>query len=286
MKSFSNDAGNNEFSGDLNENLRMENELLHLKIKAELNVETQGIRHPDPEVENKFLKQILEFERKATGIQKQKVYNLLNKPAVKKLEEMDDEAVATALKQLILLLFENNIEVFWGDERDPRVKYRFITEEIFAHEMYDPSKDDFTARFDYERFHPNHEKKLQKIAKTFLTGWLQQDLSKSDHILSSRFMLPNRSTPGKNEVLARIKLVFDSYSVFAKGDYTITNTTLEMEKDKTGDTGFAHVDGHIKYTGILENGQTVLFDDKFTIFMAYKAEQWRIFFFKIPGFSL
>jgi len=103
------------------------------------------MRHADPKIENKFLKQILEFEHRTASVIKQKVYHLLGEPEVKKLEELDDETVGIAVKRLTLLLFENNIEVLWGDERDHWVKYRFITEEIFEHEMQDPRKEDYPA---------------------------------------------------------------------------------------------------------------------------------------------
>ena len=49
-------------SDDPEENLRMENELLRLKLQAELGADPHMINPVDPEIENIFLKNIFNFE--------------------------------------------------------------------------------------------------------------------------------------------------------------------------------------------------------------------------------
>jgi len=278
-----NDIPGNPLSDGQAESLRMENELLHLKIKAELGVETRNLRHPVPEIENKYLKQVLDFERKTAGAKKQKVYDLIGRPPFKKWDEMEDNDIETALGQLLKLLFKNNIEVLWRDLRDVRVKYRFVTEEIFEHEMHDASKDDFTAQFDYERFHPDHKKAMKKTAAGFLSAWFRQGFSENTSLLASRFMLPDRSTRTKKEVLARLRLIFDAYAFFANGEYEITNVTFKLKAGN--DSGLGHVDGAVKYTAVLESGETAVFDDVFSLLMAYEDERWEVFYLIFPGFS-
>ncbi len=254
---------------------------MHLKIKAELGVETRNLRHPVPEIENKYLKQVLDFERKTAGAKKQKVYDLIGRPPFKKWDEMDDNDIETALGQLLKLLFKNNIEVLWKDLRDVRVKYRFVTEEIFEHEMHDASKDDFTAQFDYERFHPDHKKAMKKTWGG--AAWFRQGFSENTSLLASRFMLPDRSTRTKKEVLARLRLIFDAYAFFANGEYEITNVTFKLKAGN--DSGLGHVDGAVKYTAVLESGETAVFDDVFSLLMAYEDERWEVFYLIFPGFS-
>ena len=47
---------------DPEENLRMENEILKLKLKAELGTEPHFMNNVPSEIENEFLKNVLAFE--------------------------------------------------------------------------------------------------------------------------------------------------------------------------------------------------------------------------------
>ena len=69
---------------DPQEALRLENELLTLKLIAELGAKSDSTADIPPEVENQFLKNILAFEQAtAQGSKQIPIYQLLGRPAFK-----------------------------------------------------------------------------------------------------------------------------------------------------------------------------------------------------------
>ena len=59
------------------------------------------------------------------------------------------------------LLAQKNIVVEFTKPRNARFKYRFITEELFEHEMDDVHVKGMFTHFTYEEFHPNHDYDLR-----------------------------------------------------------------------------------------------------------------------------
>jgi len=124
-------SSNNEHE----ENLRMENELLRLKLLAELGGQSHSFGGIDPEIENQFLKQVLAFERGHANTKPTTVYDKLGKPDFKKATDLIDELITPALQEIVALLLKSNIEVDFIAEYDDRIKYAFITDELFDHEV-------------------------------------------------------------------------------------------------------------------------------------------------------
>ena len=59
------------------ENLRMENELLRLKFKAEFGGDSHSTGNLDPAIENEFLKQVMAFEQGYANTKRIKIFDLL-----------------------------------------------------------------------------------------------------------------------------------------------------------------------------------------------------------------
>ncbi len=79
--------GEGEFSSDPQENLRIENEILRLRVKAELGGAYEGSEDLPPEVENEFLKSILSFEHAYANSKKVKIAALIGNPILAKAQE-------------------------------------------------------------------------------------------------------------------------------------------------------------------------------------------------------
>ena len=67
-------------SYDPNENKRMENELLQLKLKAELGVEAHISANTPASIENIFLKNMLAFEAGLAEAEEIRIFELIGKP--------------------------------------------------------------------------------------------------------------------------------------------------------------------------------------------------------------
>mgnify|MGYP006170739281 CR=1 FL=1 len=110
------------------EKLRMENELLKLKMQAELGEQFHQENDIPADMENMFLKNMLAFHQSIENTVTIKVFEKLGKPAIKKAADLNDEQLTEALKDLEALLAANQMEVDYLSTYDDRTKYIFLTE--------------------------------------------------------------------------------------------------------------------------------------------------------------
>ena len=266
-------------SDDPEENLRMENELLRLKLKAELGGDSHSVSNLDPEIENQFLKNVLAFEHNFANSKPARVYELAGKPDFKKSDDLDDEELEQALDEITDLLSEKNIEVYFGDGYDSRTKYHFITEELFEHETTFAPLPGMTTCFDYEEFHPNHKKDLENRAIKFLSAWLEKDLQACGWELAHHAILPDHKILSKAEVLTQIERIFASSTAFTDEKHAIFDIGFDL------DAGMGHAEGGLRYTVVLENGEAIPIGGAFKLYFSFEHEYWSIVYMVLPGFK-
>ena len=281
MNNNNDDISNQPLSDDPEENLRMENELLRLKLQAELGGQSHSSGNLPPEIENEFLKNIFAFEQSYANAKRVKIYDLVGKPEFKKAEDLDDDSIEEALSVVTGLLSAKNIEVYFGEGYDTRTKYHFITEELFEHEADDFMVPGMTMNFDYEEFHPNHKKDIENRALEFLTEWFKQGFGENSWELANDFILPDRRILSKADIIAQLKNIFNNYRTFTNEDYIINEIKFELMDY----TGLGHAEGVVKYDAVLENGETVVLKGPFKLYLSYENGWWSIFHIVFPGFK-
>ena len=114
--------GNEEkFSDDPEENLRIENEILKLKMQAESGAYFSENTNADlpPEIENEFLRQIQHFEEAWKDVKYTKVYDIAGKPYFKKAYELLPDEIEKELQALFELLDKHNINLHVQGEYEP-----------------------------------------------------------------------------------------------------------------------------------------------------------------------
>ncbi len=109
-------SGNDPF-----EDLRKENELLKLKLTAETGAHFGAVSNLDPVIENEFLKNVIEFEKKFVRAGRKTVYEILGKPAYLKTGEIADKFLASELARINKILMAHNIVVDFLAEYPDRV---------------------------------------------------------------------------------------------------------------------------------------------------------------------
>jgi hypothetical protein len=276
-----NDTPDLPLSDDPEENLRMENELMKLKLQAELGAKSFSASKIDPEIENAFLKNVMAFEQNWASAKPAKVYDLLGKPDFKHSGELGDDELETALVQLTDLMSEKHVEVYFDDEVDSRTRYQFITEELFDHESTFIPMEGMTTCFDYEEFHPNHKKDIESRAEEFISQWFKRTLDEKSWELAPEFILPDRKILPRAEVVAQIKQIFDAYTGFKDGEFKILDVGFQLEEY----SGLGHAEGVVKYEAGLENGESVRIGGGFKLYMALESGWWSIFHIIFPGFA-
>ncbi len=283
MANNTGDMADLPLSDDPEENLRIENELLRLKLKAELGAESHSSGKLDPGIENEFLKNIMAFEQNWANAKPAKVYDLLGKPDFKKADDLNGDELEQELEKITDLLFEKDMQVYFGDEEDydSRTKYHFITEELFDHETTFAPMPGMTTHFDYEEFHPNHKKDIERRAEEFLSGWFKRSLGENSWELADQFILPDRKILSKADVAAQMRRIFDAYTAFTDEKYKIIESGFKLD----GYTGLGHAEGAVKYDAILENGESIRIGGPFKLYMTLESGWWSIFHIVFPGFE-
>ena len=248
--------GDSQLSDDPEENLRMENELLRLKLKAELGADSHSDSKIDPGIENMFLKNVLAFEHNFAKSKPAKVYDLIGKPKFIKSAELNDDALEKALDEITDLLSDNYMEVYFGedDEYDSRTKYLFITEELFEHETTFPPMPGMTTHFDYEEFHPNHRKDIENRTKEFMENWFKRSFTDHSWELANHFILPDKTILSKAVILDQFKKIFDAYTAFTDEKFEIFDIGFQLDENM----GIGHSEGGVGYRAVLENGEIII----------------------------
>lgn len=270
-------------ANDAKEKLRLENEILRLKLKAECGSDFFHQSNLPPEVEHHLLKNVLAFEEKYANSKLISVFDFMGQPVFRKADEIADYELEEVLKQLTALLAARNITVDFGRLEDARIKYAFITEELFRQQINDIRLPGMFLHFLYEEFYPDHEADIRRRTIEFLSDWFERTTGKFSWELSDTFILPTGKTLSKAELLTKFRQVFESYIAFRDCRYCINDVRFELHED--GCSGLGHVDGAVKYTAVLENGELAYIEGVFKLFLTMEHNCWRIFYFVLPGFK-
>lgn len=181
------------------EDLHMENQLMKLQLENILggqimNGSNEGI---PAEIENLFLKNIIEFEKQVTTSTKVTVNDLLKNPKFKAADSLNEKQLKSELKKINLLLNKKFIQLDFLDNYSDLVKYKFITEELINQETQTLNIPGMITHFIYEEFHPNHEFDVKNKIKHFIYTMLDEeelDSSNFKYTCSDEILLNKQST--------------------------------------------------------------------------------------------
>jgi hypothetical protein len=152
------------------EDLHMENQLMKLQIEDFLGGQIMGGDNVElpAEIENLFLKNIIEFEKQSKNTQKIKIVELLGKHTFKPASELNPKQLKSALAKAIALLGKNQIHLDFLSEYSDEIKYKFIAEELIHEEAQMMNMPGMIMHFIYEEFHPNIDFDISYRIKHFL----------------------------------------------------------------------------------------------------------------------
>ncbi len=277
------DLYDGQFSPDPEENLRIENELLKLKLQAERGAIFSESRESLPaEVEAAFLKNIELFESAHEQAKESTVYEFIGKPAWKKKEELDPKALEDALAEMMEIMETRNIILEVMGEYPPAVIYEFITGEFFRQTFIPINVPGFMHCFTYEEFHPNHTLSIEMTANEFLGNWLRKEFSEYALEMAGPFITAAGRQLTEIEVKTKLNNCLDSYRSFSNS--RINDMATSFEWNDAENKGLGHAEGMISYDAILENGETVHISGSFKLYMICEFDYWQIFYFEMPGF--
>jgi len=284
MDNQHNNLRDEPFSTDPEENLRMENEFLKLKLQAE-----RGAVFPDntesipAEVEAAFLKHIELFEAAHEQAKETTVYELIGKPDWKQAGELGPAALEEALTGFLKRMEAKNIFLDVMGEYPPAVLYQFITHEFFWQTVMPVNIPGFMQCFIYEEFHPNHTLDIERTAKEFLDHWFRKEFNEYSIELAPQFITAAGRLFTREEVMARIADCLASYPSFS--NRMITSTDSGFEWNAAENKGLGYAEGVISYDATLESGATVHLKGPYKFYMSCEYGVWQIYYFVFPGFA-
>ena len=268
-------------SYDPDENKRMENELLHLKLKAELGVEAHISENTPPSIENIFLKNMLAFEAGLAEAEQIRIFELIAEPDFIPEAKLDDLSLEAAYNKLMDLMNRKQIALDFLGSYDCRMKYKFITEELFEEKVMNMALPGMIMHFIYEEFHPNHKLDIEEKAEKFISSWFRQEKEHLSFSLADELILPDGRIWNKARVMDKLAKIFDSYPHFKNSRYIIADVNFELQED----VGMAYAEGIMKYTAFTEDQDKIQLEGPFKLYFTLEYEWWSVYYFVLPGFE-
>lgn len=144
------------------ERLKAENDFLKMKMMLEHGAQFEKTENGNllpADVENQFLRNIMEFEKQFGERKVTTVYDKLGKPTqFKPLNEIADDVIYNAWKELLGYMQEHGVDLSVSSPKvTAKELYRFTTEELFAHEIDDIHIPGMISGFIYDEFYPDYE---------------------------------------------------------------------------------------------------------------------------------
>jgi hypothetical protein len=284
--------GDENFSDDPEENLRIENEILKLKMQAERDAVFGGNEDLPAEVEAEFLKNVQMFEDSFDKAREVTVYECIGKPSFKKIDELKPEEAEKDLKKIMELMQSKNIILDMQGQYELSVIYKFITEELFQEQIREVNFPGYVHRFIYEEFYPNHDIEIGNTAQVFLNHWFEKGFDEDSTEFSSQLVTAEGGIFSREEVIAKLCNCLNSYHSFSNIKFKGSETSFEWndeEKKARPDgpvgRGMGHAEGIFSYDADIESGETIHIEGPFKLYMINETGWWQIFYFVFPGFG-
>jgi hypothetical protein len=251
----------NHENDDDPEKLRMEIELKKMKLMLEQGAifsEPSGSKTIDPFIENEFLNNVMAFEENYRKAERILLYDFIKRPDFIKVEAIPESQISQELDRIMNILNKNGIQLDTICDVEEREIYRFVTEELFTHEMDNMRIPGMMSCFIYEEFHPNHEHDIRNHS----TDGIKSFLNKKTDFYTTYFT----KEAEEDTLLLNFRNAFKSFSL---KHFEITQLTFDEEK--------AFVRFDIDFTGRIDGGfEKQHFTGKGSVELVYRWDYWCI----------
>jgi hypothetical protein len=275
------------FSEDPIEHFRIENEILKMKLKAQYGDAFQMFNSGEPippEVENQFLKNMINFEEHYDKVEFIQVLEKIGNPIIKPLENLLPTQIKKETEFIMDLLNKQDVFLDFNDgPYDEAIIYKFLTEELMFKEIEKEMPEGMSCNFIYEEFHPNHRADITKVTHDFVVAWVTGNVEKIEYNLSEAIIDDEANRYTKEQVLKKISNIFEAFDGFKDDGFNVDE--VDFTFIETDETGMGNAEGHLKFDAIMENGDVLHFEGPYKLYFTYEHNNWNIFYFVMPSFS-
>jgi hypothetical protein len=230
------------------EKLKVENELLMLKLETEFGMTDLGLTSSE-KINNDWLNYVYSYEKQFAENKQIKVYDFIERPAFKKIDEIESELVSLELNRLTEIMKTFNVRLETICDYSDEEIYRFITEELFEVETDDIRLPGLRHGFIYEEFHPNHDYDIRKLSEDFIGNLITKIWDDDQNImLLCDFINLDNKVIDRDRFVSGIQLFQQKYQKMKLLAFTIQSVDFNLEK------GTGLLNGTIKYkSAVAEN---------------------------------
>ena len=265
---------------DPKDEILAENNLLKLKLGLEHGMKMASVSDLDPGIENQWLKSVYAFEEQFKEAKRIKLYDRIGRPTFRKWDSLTPEETTEELQRLRVLMENNAVELDCICEYDDAVIYKFLTEELFEHELDDMHVPGMTFHFIYEEFYPNHDYDLRRYAldfvKAIFTRAWNDEFDRTD-LAEEVFFL---GKPYERHGISSLILEFqEAHNDLALGKFDVNEVVI--------DTGYTNADvrATLSATGKTKQDDMVKYEGVCFLHFVRENEFWYIDEFVVPGIS-
>ncbi len=285
MEKANNGSGEEKFSDDPEENLRLENEFLKLKMMAESGALFGGETALPAEIENEFLKNVMAFEQEYQGEESKTVRELLQNPLFPPENTLATTEFNLEYERLQELLKKNNLQVDFIAQQTDRFKYHFITGEFFEHKTNLYPMGGMTSCFIYEEFHPDHQKEITDTTNKFLEDFFDKKIDDDTYYFSNEIADVDDTLLSKEDCIKKISESFEVIQQFDDHHFVIENIDVQLKGGENEPEGMAFSEGIVRYLLVLNDGRSRKMEGPFKIYFIREWDTWNIFSFRLAGYN-
>ena len=270
--------------GNLNdeelEKLREVNELKKLKLALESGaIFSDSESMLSPELENEWLTHIEQFEKGHQNSKIVKIDDYAGNPEFRNESEIPDSEIEFELKKILDKLLSKGIVMETICDIEPRILYRFITEEFLKGETDDFTMEGYTSHYIYEEYHPNHDYDIRSHSLDFIRSLLNKENDFYTYVIAGK---PDENLKNQTyikEIFENNLILFrNSFDSFFLNNFEIKKVDFGLENAK--------INFELSYSGKMEgSNDTSLFSGEGTFDLIYQWDFWSISKVNMPGLN-
>ncbi len=156
--------------------------------------------------------------------------------------------------------------------------YRFITEELFSHEIDNISIKGMMTHFTYEEFHPNHEYDIINCTRDFIHEIFGGKQLEESYLLEKNIKTSSGKIISLKSTLEKINFFRSFYSKFEITLLEISNVIIQ-KNNKSAEAAF-----DLSYVATMEgSSEKQIFSGAGKTRLNRKVDFWKIASFEVPG---
>lgn len=260
--------------------LKATNAVLKLKLELEHGMKMNETGSLSPEIENQWLENIYDFEKLSKDSPRIKVYDFIGRPTFVSINEVAENEIANELKELEILLEGKGIVLDCCCTYDAAIIYRFITEELFDHEMEGIVMEGMVHHFVYEEFHPNHDYDIRGLLSDFVESIIKRKWDEQfDGLALAETISFNGHDYNSAGITAIISIFQETHTSCSLENFTIGEVKIDVEEfSGSGEAKLIY-----SINGLQQKPITISGECYFEVVL--QNSYWSIALFKLPGLS-